>query len=267
MLEEFHFLRPIWFAALVVLLPLSWYWFKRTRSASGWRSAVSKELLAVLLDAQQPRSGRWLRGLMLTAIVVGIVGLAGPTWEKLPQNVQQKNDALIILLDLSLSMWAEDVKPSRIVRARQKVADILRQREEGLTALIAYAGDAHAVVPLTDDVATIENLLGALDPGMMPVLGSNPGHGLELATELFSNANMNEGRVLIISDGIDSISSVTRHRNRAYPISIIGVGSYEGGAIPLEAPTESRRYLLSQEGNRIVALLDEQRLAEVASLS
>ena len=70
MLEEFHFLRPIWFAALVVLLPLSWYWFKRTRSASGWRSAVSKELLAVLLDAQQPRSGRWLRGLMLTAIVV-----------------------------------------------------------------------------------------------------------------------------------------------------------------------------------------------------
>ena len=267
MLEDFHFLRPIWFAALLVLLPLSWYWFKRTRGASGWRSAISKELLAVLLDAQQPPSGRWLRGLMLTAIVVCIFGLAGPTWEKLPQNVQQKNDALIILLDLSLSMWAEDVKPSRIVRARQKVADILRQREEGLTALIAYAGDAHAVVPLTDDVATIENLLGALDPGMMPVLGSNPGHALELAAELFSNANMNEGRILMISDGIDRISSVTSHRNRAYPISIIGVGSYEGGAIPLEAPAESRRYLLSQEGNRIVALLDEQRLAEVASLS
>ena len=267
MLEEFHFLRPHWFIALAALLPLGWYWFKRTRSGTGWHSAISKELLVVLLDAQQPRSNRWLRGLMLTAIILSITGLAGPTWEKLPQNVQQKNDSLIILLDLSLSMWAEDIKPSRIVRARQKVTDILRQREEGMTALIAYAGDAHAVVPLTDDVATIENLLGALDPGMMPVLGSNPGHALELAAELFSNANMSEGRVLMITDGIDRISSVSSHRNPAYPISIIGVGSYDGGPIPLEPPTESRRFLLSQEGNQIVALLDEQRLAEVASLS
>jgi Ca-activated chloride channel family protein len=144
---------------------------------------------------------------------------------------------------------------------------VLRLRQEGMTALVVYAGDGHAVVPLTDDVATIENLLGALDPGMMPVLGSNPGHALELATELFSNANMSEGRILMISDGIDRISSVTSHRSRAFPISIIGVGSYEGGAIPLEPPAQSRRYLLSQEGNQIIALLDEQRLAEVASLS
>ena len=267
MLEEFHFLRPLWFIALIPLLLLGWYWFKRTRSASGWHSAISKDLLPVLLDAEQPRSGQWLRGLMLGAVTLSAIGLAGPTWEKLPQNVQQKNDALVIVLDLSLSMWAEDVKPSRIVRARQKITDVLRLRQEGMTALVVYAGDGHAVVPLTDDVATIENLLGALDPGMMPVLGSNPGHALELATELFSNANMSEGRILMISDGIDRISSVTSHRSRAFPISIIGVGSYEGGAIPLEPPAQSRRYLLSQEGNQIIALLDEQRLVEVASLS
>lgn len=267
MLDEFHFLRPLWLLALLPVMLLCWHWFKRTRNVSGWQNAISEELLPVLLDGTQTRSGQWLRRLMLTALALSVIGVAGPTWEKLPQNVQQKNDALVILLDLSLSMWAEDIKPSRLIRARQKVTDVLRQRQEGMTGLIAYAGDAHGVVPLTDDVATIENLLGALDPGMMPVLGSNPGHGLELAMELFRNANMTEGRILLITDGIDQISSVTRHRSRAFPISIIGVGSYDGGAIPLEPASESRRYLLTQEGNQVIALLDEQRLAEVANLS
>ena len=266
-MESLHFIRPLWFVALAPILVLAWFWFRSTRSGSAWQNAISSELLPVLLDVQETRSGQWLRGIMLTAITLAVIGLAGPTWEKLPQNVEQKNDALVVLLDLSLSMWAEDVKPSRIVRARQKITDILRQREEGLTALVAYAGDAHAVVPLTDDVATIENLLGALDPGMMPVLGSNPSHGLEIAKGLFSNANMTEGRILMITDGIDRISAVSKHRNRAFPISIIGIGTYEGGPIPLDSDAEPPRYLMTQEGNQVIALLDERRLTEVANLS
>ena len=266
-MESLHFIRPLWFVALAPILVLAWFWFRSTRTGSAWQNAISSELLPVLLDVQESRSGQWLRGIMLTAITLAVIGLAGPTWEKLPQNVEQKNDALVVLLDLSLSMWAEDVKPSRIVRARQKITDILRQREEGLTALVAYAGDAHAVVPLTDDVATIENLLGALDPGMMPVLGSNPSHGLEIAKGLFSNANMTEGRILMITDGIDRISAVSKHRNRAFPISIIGIGTYEGGPIPLDSDAEPPRYLMTQEGNQVIALLDERRLTEVANLS
>ena len=266
-MESLHFIRPLWFVALAPILVLAWFWFRSTRTGSAWQNAISSELLPVLLDVKESRSGQWLRGIMLTAITLAVIGLAGPTWERLPQNVEQKNDALVVLLDLSLSMWAEDVKPSRIVRARQKITDILRQREEGLTALVAYAGDAHAVVPLTDDVATIENLLGALDPGMMPVLGSNPSHGLEVAKGLFSNANMTEGRILMITDGIDRISAVSKHRNRAFPISIIGIGTYEGGPIPLDSDAEPPRYLMTQEGNQVIALLDERRLTEVANLS
>ena len=266
-MESLHFIRPLWFVALAPILVLAWFWFRRTRSGSAWQNAISSELLPVLLDVQETRSGQWLRGIMLTAITLAVIGLAGPTWEKLPQNVEQKNDALVVLLDLSLSMWAEDLKPSRIVRARQKITDILRQREEGLTALVAYAGDAHAVVPLTDDVATIENLLGVLDPGMMPVLGSNPSHGLKIAKGLFSNANMTEGRILMVTDGIDRISAVSKHRNRAFPISIIGIGTYEGGPIPLDSDAEPPRYLMTQEGNQVIALLDERRLTEVANLS
>ena len=79
-----------------------------------------------------------------------------------------------MVLDLSYSMNSEDLAPSRLARARQKMLDLLVQRKEGQTGLIAYAGDAHIVTPLTDDTPTIANLLPALAPDMMPVPGSDP---------------------------------------------------------------------------------------------
>ena len=200
MIEDFHFLRPWWLLAIVPIAGLIWLWIKRTQSASGWEQAVDEDLLSVLLDGAARTSNRWLAIALATALSLACVGLSGPTWQKLPQDVEQKNDALVILLDLSLSMLAQDIKPSRVERARQKVADVLRMRSEGQTALVAYAGDAHAVVPLTDDVATIENLLGALSPEMMPVYGSNPDHALTLAHELLANASL-------------QVSMVVRHRS------------------------------------------------------
>ena len=267
MLEDFHFLRPLWLLALIPLLALAWWWLRRTRSGSGWETAVDSELLAVLLDAEPGGTARWLGRLLLAALIAGCVGLAGPVWEKLPQNVEQKQDALVILLDLSLSMLAEDVKPSRIERARQKITDVLRTREEGQTAIIAYAGDAHTVVPLTDDTATISNLLGALSPEMMPVFGSNPDHALNLAHELFENAKLLQGRILMVTDGIDAINTVSKHRNPAFPISILGIGTYDGGPIPLDKVRQPGRFLRTQEGNQIIAVLDVDRLQDVANLT
>ncbi len=265
--DAFHFLRPWWLLALPPLAYLVWLWIARTRQESGWQGAVDANLLEVLLDDAQPANHRGLRlGMLATAVAV-ILAMAGPTWERLPQPVEEKNDALIILLDLSLSMLAEDTSPSRIERARQKVTDILRQRKEGLTALIAYAGDAHAVVPLTDDVATITNLLGSLGPEMMPVRGSNPDHALILAQELFDNSLLQQGRIVMLTDGIDSINSVSRHRNPAFPISIIGIGTAEGGPIPLDRLRQPGKVLLTQEGNRVIALLDHQRMQDVADLT
>ena len=225
MFDEFQFLRPLCLFAFLPLAALVHFWIKQTRGRSKWLSAINSELLSVLIEDNGNTSGTWLKAVILFALTISIIGLAGPTWEKLPQNVEQKNDALVIVLDLSLSMLAEDIQPSRMVKAKQKVIDILRLRNEGLTGLIAYAGDAHSVVPLTDDNATIENLLVALNPTMMPVFGSNPEHAMSLAVELFSNAGMQEGRVLILSDGIEDIGKVSKYRNSAFPISVIGVGT------------------------------------------
>lgn len=264
--EAFHFLRPMWLLALIPILAMAWWWLKRTQSGSGWEAAVDNELLAVLLDAEQSRGGRWLGRCLVLSLMLSCVGLAGPVWEKLPQNVEQKNDALIVVLDLSLSMLAEDLKPSRVEKARQEIIDVLRTRNEGQTAVIAYAGDAHTVVPLTDDAATITNLLTSLSPDMMPVFGSNPDHALTLAHELFENAKVLQGRILMVTDGIDLINSVSRHRNPAFPISILGIGTYDGAPIPLDRVRQPGRFLRTQEGNQVIATLDEDRLAEVASL-
>jgi Ca-activated chloride channel family protein len=265
--DEFQFLRPLCLFAFLPLAALVHFWIKQTRGRSKWLSAINSELLSVLIEDNGNTSGTWLKAVILFALTISIIGLAGPTWEKLPQNVEQKNDALVIVLDLSLSMLAEDIQPSRMVKAKQKVIDILRLRNEGLTGLIAYAGDAHSVVPLTDDNATIENLLVALNPTMMPVFGSNPEHAMSLAVELFSNAGMQEGRVLILSDGIEDIGKVSKYRNSAFPISVIGVGTPQGAPIPIDLPGETRRYIKNPANEAVIVRLEEDNLVQVANQS
>ncbi len=266
MLEYFHLIRPWWLLALLPVVAIAILWSRRNSGQSKWTSAISEDLLKVLLEDSTARAKRWFSALVVGTLILVTVGLSGPAWQKLPQEVEQKQDTLIILLDLSLSMFANDVKPSRVERARQKIADILRARKEGVTALVAYAGDGHAVVPLTDDTKTIENLLFSLNPEMMPVFGSNPNHALEIAYELFENAGILQGRILLITDGIDDISSVTKHRNSSFPISILGIGTIQGAPIPLDRLRQPGRFLQTQEGNRVVALLDEDRLQQVADI-
>lgn len=266
-LGSLHFVRPWWLLALVPALLLGWLWARRRRRESHWEERIEPALLEVLLERGARRRSRRLPWLAALALAVAALGLAGPAWERLPQPVERKADALVILLDLSLSMYAQDVEPSRLDRARQKVADVLRRRDEGFTALVAYAGDAHAVVPLTDDTRTIENLLPALRPDMMPVLGSNLGDALDAARRLFDNAGVRQGRILVVTDEIESAGDATRRRDRRFPISILGVGTEQGGAIPLDFVNQPGQVLRTQQGEAVVPRLEPERLAGIADAS
>jgi Ca-activated chloride channel family protein len=132
-------------------------------------------------------------------------------------------------------MLANDIKPSRIQRVQLKIRDILEQRKEGLTALIAYAGDAHVVVPITDDANTIAAMLPSLRPDIMPKLGSRADLAIELAGQLVADAGLSEASVLLISDGISKkqISAVEDALNSGLRLNLLGVGSKQGGPIPL----------------------------------
>ena len=265
-LAAFHFLRPWWLLALLAAVAMGILAARAQRSRSNWDTVIDGDLREALIERALKKSGPLLPLLTGLALAIASIALAGPTWQRLPQPIDQKTDALVIVLDLSLSMYAKDVAPSRLIRARHAVTDILRARTEGFTGLVAYAGDAHTVAPLTDDVRTIENLLASLSPEMMPVLGSNPQQALDLARTLMHNAGMSHGRILLVTDGVDRIVDISMQASPNFPISILGIGTSAGAPIPLDFVDQPGRFLTDRQGNTIVAKLDDTRLEALAQM-
>ncbi len=235
--ENFHFLRPMLLLALIPALALVLLLRYLQGSQSNWYQAIDSKLLPYLLDKSATRQQSWpLYGLLLLWLL-GIVALAGPAWQKNPVPVQEREDALVIVLDLSLSMYAEDLRPNRAIRAQRKIVDILDyRREEGQTGLVVYAGDAHAVTPMTDDVETINNLVPSLQPNIMPVRGSKPLAGIALAMDLLANSGLTGGHIVLLTDGIfpGEVAEITNQlAGSGHRLSVIGFGTEDGAPIPM----------------------------------
>jgi Ca-activated chloride channel family protein len=199
--------------------------------------------------------------LVVVAATISIVALPGPVWKQLPQPVFREESALVVALDLSQSMRATDVKPSRLERAKLKVLDLIKARKGGQTALIVYAATAFTVTPLTDDDNTIANLVPALQPELMPAQGSNIASALSLASELLGQAGVKRGDVLLVTDAVadaaaQAIDALTTDGHR---LSIIGVGTAEGGPIPL-----SGGFLTDASGAIVIPRLESTRMQQAA---
>jgi len=262
-LSAFHFLRPAW---LLLLLPSAALalvlWRQRGREAS-WSRVIAPELLPHLITGDSIRRSRSGVPALFLAWVLACIAAAGPSWKQLPQPVLQRQDALVLVLDLSYSMLATDLQPSRQDRVRRKLLDLLRERREGLTALIAYAGDAHIVAPLTDDNPTIANLLPALNPQMMPLPGSNPVEATERALALLDSAGVRRGRILLVTDGIsegDTADLIDLLESEPRELAILGVGTEVGAPIALPGGG----FLKDEGGEIVVPALDEAPLRSLA---
>lgn len=262
-LWDLHLLRPWW---LLALLPCAWlYWRLRRLDGGhrGWQQVIDADLLPYLLSAEGETGRRLPLWMLACWWLLLVLALAGPSWEKIPQPVFSKRDALVVLLDLSPSMGAEDVAPSRWQRGQRKLLDLLKLRSEGSTGLIAYAGDAHVVSPLTDDVRTIANLLPALSPQLMPVPGSNVPAAVALATELMQAAGEPAGNLLLLTDGVhrDQAAEVVELlQGSGYRLSVIGIGSEDGAPVPLADGS----LLRDERGAIVVAALERASLLQLA---
>jgi Ca-activated chloride channel family protein len=258
------FLRPEWFAALPLLLVAAWFLLRQRLDASPWRGLVDPELATVVLTGRHGRAAGvpWGRWLVIAGWLLALIALAGPAFRQQPQPVTQNTDPVVIVLDLSLSMYSRDVAPSRLDVARFRIRDLLAERRGGLTGLVAFAGDAHVVVPLTDDPATIENLLPSLEPAIMPILGSRPEDGVALAQELLDGAGFPEGALLLFTDEVPDPESVLV-ASRGNALSVVGVGTAEGAPVPLEFSRDSG-YLRDARNRVVIPRLDPEALRRLA---
>lgn len=267
-LQAFHFLRPEWFYALIPAVLLFLLMQYRKGHATTWEKSIDPEFLNYLLDSHTGKQGTGALWILLVAWLLGVTAMAGPVWEKTPQPIAEREDALVIVFDLTWSMYATDVKPNRLVRAKRKLQDLLATRAEGVTGLIVFAGDAHTVSPLTDDTNTIASMIPALEPEIMPAPGSELAPALGRAVELFEDAGVTSGRILIMTDEIRDIAaaqSVARENRFAYPVSVISVGTTAGAPVPINSFNQG--YLKDASGNLVIPKVDVGSLREFARVA
>ena len=229
-----HWFRPEWLAVLPLLGWLLWKLWHRQKRAGRWQMILPVAFQRVLLSGGNGRDSK------LPWIVLGLgwllaaLALMGPSWQRVEQATQKPADPLVVMLELTPEMLATDSSPTRLEQARRKVYDLLQNRSDAQTAVIVYAGSAHTLVPLSDDLATSRNLLEALKPSIMP----QPGHRADLAVgkalQLLDQGALGQGRLLLIGS---SLSAQEREgiRNRlgsdTPPLLMLGIGTRDGAPV------------------------------------
>ena len=260
-LNGFHLLRPYWLLLIPVCLYLCYRLWKEKTATTGLETYIDKTLLKYLtVGKNQSISSLPFIVLALVSIVLSLA-LSGPTGQKRPQPVFESESAVVIILDLSPSMLAEDVKPSRIIRAHKKIQDLLSQRKEGVTALIVYGGEAHVVTPMTDDSRTISNLLPTLKPGILPIPGSNVEMSIALANDVVQASGLPQASLLLITDDIskEALSTIKNNLGPSLDLTILGVGTEAGAPIPHKGD-----FFKDKAGNVVIAKRDSSILASLA---
>lgn len=263
-LNSLHFLHPEWFW-LLLLLPLLWgLRFLHRQQVGQWEQWVDPQLQPFVLSGQQGKRNLWVTVVLSIALLVGIVAMAGPAWEKRDVPVFRSQQPVVIGMDFSFSMLANDENPNRLTLARFKLLDILQARQDAQNALLVFAGDAFTVTPLSDDIDTIQEQVKNLSPAIMPAQGSLLTPAIKQAAELLKQAGLGSGNILLVTDGVaDSVQALVaaeRAYQAGYRVSILAVGSPDG--VPIEL--EQGRFLEDRYGKTVIAKVNLDKLKEVA---
>jgi Ca-activated chloride channel family protein len=231
MIGDFHFLRPAWLLAILAAVILARVVARQEDMRTRWQHAIAPHLLGRLLIDR--RSARRIQPLYLTVFLMALaaVAAAGPTWRKEQAPFVEDEAPLAIALDLSRSMDAVDVSPTRLERAKLKIHDLLAMRKGARTALFVYAGSAHMVLPLTDDANLIGTYADALETRIMPIAGKDTAAALA-AVEAGLASERVPGTVLLLTDGVEpGAFDAFKKQGGRNQIMILAIGTAEGGLI------------------------------------
>jgi Ca-activated chloride channel family protein len=261
---EFHWIRPEWLLALPLIALLALIMARRQLAPGNWQRVVDPALVPYVLSRAPGKATDFCRWLMLPGGILATIALAGPSWNRLEQPVFRTEQAIVIALDLSQSMDAQDLTPSRLTRARLKILELLEHRKSGQTALVVYSANAFTVTPLTTDSDTIAALVNSLSTDIMPSRGSYPAAAIGKGRELLQQAGVGYGEVLLITDGgaaAEAERAAAELRDAGYRLSILGVGTLDGAPIP----RADGGFVTDRAGRIAIPKLESERLHALAA--
>ncbi len=261
---QFHFLRPEWFLALIPLVLYLVWVLRLSVKYNAWSRVCDAHLLPHLLIGAELQQRAWPKILVSLIGLLAIFCLAGPAWIKQEIPVYRANTARVIVMNLSPSMYAQDLKPTRVARARFKVLYLLQHFKEGQTGMVVFSGEPFVVSPLTQDANTIASMVSKLDPNIMPVRGDNVASALSFAAKLMRQGGAAKGQIILVTDSPGSehaVKTAEKLRSDGFDISVLGVGTEKGAPIPLA----QGGFLTNKQGAIEIPKLAVARLQQLAS--
>ncbi|MCP2067194.1 UNVERIFIED_ORG: Ca-activated chloride channel family protein [Pseudomonas reinekei] len=259
-----YWFRPGWLLLLPVLGWLLWQLWHRKKRAGRWQMILPPAFHAALLSGGSGRDSKlpWIA--LGLAWLLTVLALLGPGWQRVEQTSQKPADPLVVVLELTPEMLATDVMPNRLEQARRKLFDLLQIRSDAQTAIVVYAGSAHTLVPLSDDLSTSRNLLDALKPSLMPEAGHRADLAVTKALALLEQAALGDGRILLIGSSLTEQERLSiRHalNGKSTQFLMLGIGTAEGSPIT----QEDGSFLKDEQGAILVPRLDEPGLKGFAN--
>ena len=259
-----YWFRPWWLLLLPLLGWLLWQLWHRKKRAGRWQMILPPAFHAALLSGGSGRDNKlpWIA--LGVAWLLTVLALLGPSWQRVEQTSQKPADPLVVILELTPEMLATDVMPNRLEQARRKLFDLLQIRSDAQTAIVVYAGSAHTLVPLSDDLSTSRNLLDALKPSLMPQAGHRADLAVVKALALLDQAALGDGRILLMGSSLTEQERLgIRHAlgGKSTQFLMLGIGTAEGSPIT----QEDGSFLKDEQGAILVPRLDEPGLKSFAS--
>jgi Ca-activated chloride channel homolog len=267
-MQLFRFAYPD-FLYLLLLLPvvfLLWLvnWYRRKKALTRFGNAEIVMKLMPEASGTRPVVKIIIQSL---AVVFMTIMLARPQFGSKVEEVKRKGVEVIIALDVSNSMLAEDIQPSRLERAKQAISRLVESLSNDKIGLIVFAGDAYTQIPVTTDYVSAKMFLSTISPDIVPKQGTAIGSAIDLGMRSFSPGKDKSRAMIIITDGEnhedDPVAKAKEAAAEGIIIYTVGIGSSEG--VPIQANVDGRRdFLKDQKGNTVITRLDENILKEIA---
>jgi len=255
----------LYFLVIVPVMTGLFLWI-RYRVKKQWHEFGDEALIRELMPDYSPVRPVIKFILLVAAFLLIIIGLARPQFGAKLVKMKRKGIELIIALDVSNSMNAEDIQPSRLERAKQAIARLVDRLDNDRIGLIVFAGEAYTQLPITSDYVSAKMFLNTINTSMIPRQGTAIGKAIERASFSFTPNSPLKKVIVVITDGEnhedDAIAAAHMAAEKGIIVHAIGIGSPEG--VPVPVHPGSNEFMKDREGNVVVTKLNEELLAQIA---